>query len=169
MISFSLESAKSMLDGFIDRLPTTAQLRLFGITKIPLLFLVGPKVTQLDDEGCSIRVPLNYITRNHVGSMYFGTLAIGADTVVAVLALKYAKGHKVTPIFKNLHVDFLKRAEDDVLFRCSAAKQIESIVKKAIATKVRVTEDVAVEAVLEKDPTIVVAKFTLGLSVKASQ
>lgn len=153
----------------ISKLSPTAKLRLFGLAKIPLLFLIRPQVIKLDDTGCEIKVPLNKMTRNHVNSMYFGTLAIGADAVVAVFALYKSDAHpnrQVIPIFKNFKADFLKRAESDVVFRCAAGTQIEEMIKKAAETGERITEDIPIDA-YTPDNNEVVATFTLGLSVKA--
>src|SRR4051794_12547209 len=52
-------------------------LRAFGFFKVPLIFYVAPSIVELSDRRCVIRVPLNRRTRNHLGSMYFGTLAVG--------------------------------------------------------------------------------------------
>jgi len=56
----------------------TALLRLFTL-RIPLLLFVGPRVLELDEEGCAIEIPLGLRTRNHLGSMYLGVLCAGAD------------------------------------------------------------------------------------------
>ncbi len=152
------------------KMTPTAQLKLFGLMKIPLLFLVNPKVLLLNGEVCEVKVPLSYVTKNHVGSMYFGALAIGADSVVAVHALHVAtlfKEVSVVPIFKDLHVDFLKRAEADVIFRCDAGGRIYKMIEKALSTNERITESIAVEAFTVKDSREVVAKFSLGLSLRA--
>ncbi len=57
----------------------TISLKMFGLTKIPLLFYVGVSVVELTPERMVVRIPLNRRTRNHLGSMYFGALCIGAD------------------------------------------------------------------------------------------
>lgn len=157
------------LNQFIDRLPATAQLKVFGITKVPLIFLTNPKVLFLDENRAEVFIPLNYITRNHVGSMYFGTLAIGADCAAAVLAIEIAKkysDYEITPLFKDMHADFIKRAESDVVFLCSEGEHILSIIKKAITSGLRVTAPITVEAVLNSNRSVIIAKFTLGLSVR---
>jgi acyl-coenzyme A thioesterase PaaI-like protein len=159
------------IEAILKKMTPTAQMKLFGLMKIPLLFLVNPKVTQLNEDVCEVKVPLSYITKNHVGSMYFGALAIGADTVVLMHALHIGeknKGVNVVGIFKDLHVEFLKRAEGDVTFRCTAGADIKNVIEKARATGERITQSIPVEASTITDGNrIVVAKFSLGLSVKA--
>ena len=61
------------------KIRNTVLLRAFGLVKIPLLFSVSPTIAELTDEKAAIKIRLNRWTRNHWNSMYFGTLAIGAD------------------------------------------------------------------------------------------
>ena len=166
---------KSSLLKNIDNLVTqklspTAKLKLFGLAQIPLLFAVNPKVLKLDDENCDVLIPLNYVTQNHLKSMYFGALAIGADAVVAIHALSIAEKYKdqatMVPVFKDLKVDFLKRAETGVVFRSDQGAKIEAMIKECIEKNERVTKAIDVFAFAKDDPENVYARFTLGLSLK---
>lgn len=156
-----------------NKLSPTAKLKLFGLMQIPLLFAVNPKVLKLDENQCEVHIPLNYITRNHLNSMYFGALAIGADAVVAILALNIADQYKneaqIVPVFKDLKADFLKRADEDVVFVCDAGVTIKEMVLKAIQSGERVTGPIAVTAYSKSDRSVEFAKFTLGLSLKAKK
>jgi hypothetical protein len=51
----------------------------FGFTKIPLLWFCRPKIIHLDNNSVEIKIPLKRRTKNHLGSMYFGALSVGAD------------------------------------------------------------------------------------------
>ena len=64
---------------FWERLKATLMLRAFGLFKIPMILFVGPRVVEMNAERCVLKIPLGYRTRNHLGGMYFGTLATGAD------------------------------------------------------------------------------------------
>ena len=153
-----------------QKLSPTAKLKLFGLAQIPLLFAVNPKVLKLDDENCDVLIPLNYVTQNHLKSMYFGALAIGADAVVAIHALSIAEKYKsqatMVPVFKDLKVDFLKRAETSVVFRSDQGTKIEAMIKESIEKNERVTRGIDVIAFAKDDPENVYARFTLGLSLK---
>lgn len=161
---------EKVLDSFLMRLPNTLKLRAFGLAKIPLLFLVSPKVIALDNSSCQVLVPLNFITKNHLNSMYFGALAIGADTAVGLLALEVIKefpDHKLAPIFKSLEAQFLKRAEQNVIFFCEGTEHIRGMINKSIASGERVTDLIKIKAYSEDNPEDVFAEFQLGLSLKA--
>lgn len=159
------------LDSLVtQKLSPTAKLKLFGLAQIPLLFAVNPKVLKLNDESCDVFVPLSYVTQNHLKSMYFGALAIGADAVVAIHALSIADKYKdkatMVPVFKDLKVDFLKRAETGVVFRCEQGAKIDAMIKESIEKNERVTQGIDVIAFAKDDPENVYARFTLGLSLK---
>jgi hypothetical protein len=145
-----------------------ARLKFFSLTQVPLLFLVQPKLVRVDSEACEVRINLNYLTRNHLNSMYFGTQAIGADIVVGLLAMEIAEqqgGAQVVPIFKNFNAQFLKRAEGDLLFVCNSGAQVGQMVIQAAESGERVTADVEAEARLISTNEVV-SKFILGLSLK---
>jgi acyl-coenzyme A thioesterase PaaI-like protein len=143
----------------------TIMLRLFGLAKIPLLFLVGPKVLKLNDEQVEVRIPLNRITRNHLGSMYFGTLAIGVDCAGGLLAVHHIRqsGEKVSLVFKDFKADFLKRPEAAVVFKCRQGKEIKALVNKVIKTKARHHRTIKIDAYCGR---IHVAAFELTISLK---
>lgn len=179
MHHFSMSIAKTLrasvtqnINTVIDKLSPTAQLRAFGLMQIPLLFLVNPRVVHIDDDECQVLIPLNRMTKNHLGSMYFGTLAIGADASLALFAMHVAKKDKdatISVVFKDFKADFLKRPEKDVIFRCEKGQQIRAMIKKAHETGERVTEGVDVEGYSADDLTDMVAKFTLGLSIRVKR
>ena len=67
---------------------------LFGIFKIPLIGYVSPKIIEFTPERMVIRIKLRRRTRNHLGSMYFGALGIGADLAGAFQAFSIADQKK---------------------------------------------------------------------------
>jgi acyl-coenzyme A thioesterase PaaI-like protein len=149
-------------------LKATALLRLFGL-RIPLLLFVGPRVLELDEAGCAIEIPLGIRTKNHLGSMYFGVLCVGADVAAglnaAALTVREHRGVRIS--FKDLKADFLKRADGDVVFRSRDGARVRQAVEQAASTGERVTLPVDVVATVpEKYGEEPVARFTLGLSMK---
>lgn len=69
-----------------DAARATLGLRLFGLLRIPMLFYVRPRVTEISPERITVRIPLRRRTKNHHGSMYFGALGVGADCAAGALA-----------------------------------------------------------------------------------
>jgi hypothetical protein len=73
------------------------------------------------------------------------------------------EGRKVSLVFKDLHADFLKRAEGDVLFTCDEGEKIRKLVARAMKSGERENMPVHVEATVAGEP---VARFKLTLSLK---
>lgn len=153
----------------LDTLKQTAFVRLFGLTKVPVLFYIGPKVIKLDDSSCEIMVPLKRRTKNHLNSMYFGVLACGADLAGGLMAMQLIRqsGRNIALVFKDFKADFLKRAEGDTHFICNQGQDVANLVKKTIESGER--ENLTLEVIayvpkkLGKEPA---AKFSLTLSLK---
>ena len=153
-----------------ERLKQTFGMRLFGWLKIPLLASVRPSVVELTEARCVVRIPLRRWTRNHLGSMYFGALAIGADCAGGLLAMDQIKrsGQPVSLVFKAFQASFLKRPESDVYFICEEGGAIRDQVRRALASEDRITEPMHIQAAVKlPDGTFEpVAEFTLELSLK---
>jgi acyl-coenzyme A thioesterase PaaI-like protein len=154
----------------LHRFKQTWGMRLFGWLKIPLLASVHPVVIELSETRCVIRIPLRRWTRNHLGSMYFGALAIGADCAGGMLAMELIKqsGGKVSLVFKSFQANFLKRPESDVYFICEDGQAIHDQVQRTLASEDRITEPMAIQAAVKApdgsfEP---VATFSLELSLK---
>jgi acyl-coenzyme A thioesterase PaaI-like protein len=160
----------ALLNRVPETLKETVLLRGFGLFKIPLLFFISPTVVELTDEKCVVKVPLTRRTSNHLGSMYFGTLACGADCAGGLIAMRLIQTEgqgKVSLIFKDFHADFLKRPEGDTYFTCTQGAEIQALVRKAIESGERENLPVRITATvpskLGDEP---VAQFILTLSLK---
>ena len=152
-----------------EKFKATLMLRAFGLFKIPMILFVGPRVMEMDQQRCVLKIPLGWRTRNHLGGMYFGTLATGADCAggLAAMARIRESGANVSLIFKDFHAEFLKCAESDVLFTCNDCAMIASQVDVAASGTERVSFPIHITATCPKtfgdEP---VAKFVLTLSLK---
>jgi acyl-coenzyme A thioesterase PaaI-like protein len=133
-----------------------------------MMLYVKPSVMEISNERVVVRIPLQRRTRNHIGSMYFGALSVGADCAVGTLAMHLIKQQTehVTLIFRNFHAEFHRRAEGDVDFCCSQGHEISNIVAQAAASDERVEMMVDVIATVPDQSNDPVATFKLTLSMK---
>ena len=142
---------------------------LFGLTKVRMILFCRPRIIDITEQKVVLYIPLNRQTRNHVKSMYIGTMTVGADLVTgltAMLSIRKSK-RKIVLIFKDLNATFLKRAEGDTFFTCNSVKEIESAVREVIASNDRVNINVPVAATVpDKFGEEAVAEFTITLSMK---
>ena len=147
---------------------TTRLIQLFGITKVPMIWYCRPKVIEHTDEKIEIKIPLKRKTKNHLGSMYFGVLAVGADITGGFLAMDpiQESGRKINLIFKDFKADFLKRPEGDVHFICNDGLAVKELVDRVSKSSNRHNFKLSIEATVPSISSEVVAKFELTLSLK---
>ncbi len=147
----------------------TIKLWLFGFFKVPLIFWLRPRILVLTPERAVIKIHLRRKTKNHLQSMYFGALCVGADLAGGIQIMNVLKNDmsKISFAFKDVQGDFLKRPEADVHFTCEEGQLVAATIKKAFETHER--ENVPVH-IIATTPSISgdepVARFTLTLSVK---
>tara|TARA_B110000438_G_scaffold36652_1_gene36407 strand:- start:977 stop:1471 length:495 start_codon:yes stop_codon:yes gene_type:complete len=144
-------------------------IRTFGFLKVPLIYYCKPKVLSISEESVEIKIPLNRKTKNHVNSMYFGVLSVGADITGAMIAMDLIKksNYNINLLFKDFNADFLKRAEGDVHFICKEGKKISDMIHKVVESKQRINQSIEILAfVPEKFKSEPIAKFSLTLSLK---
>lgn len=133
-----------------------------------MLLYVRPSVMELSTERVVVRIPLRRRTRNHLGSMYFGALSVGADCSVGALAMHLVKQQpdNIAMIFRNFSAEFHKRAEGDVDFCCTQGHEIANLVAQAAASGERVERAIDVIATVPEQSDDPVATFKLTLSMK---
>lgn len=144
-------------------------LYLFGLTKIPLVFYVGPKIVEYSQKHILLRIKLRRRTRNHLKSMYVGALVVGADISSGFLAfLKMQNSDKkISLVFKSIHGEFLKRPMGDCYFLCENGGQVDDMIKKSQETGERFNElsEIKVYTDYYKEKELV-AIFKMELSIK---
>jgi acyl-coenzyme A thioesterase PaaI-like protein len=154
---------------WLQRLRDTFFIRVWAFAKVPMIWACHPTVIELSAQRCEIKLPLRRFTKNHLKSMYFGALAVGADVAGGLMAIRYTQARKsrVSLVFKDFKANFLKRPESDVHFSCEQGDAIRALVEKAETSGERENLTVHVTATCPStsgsDP---VAVFELTLSLK---
>ncbi len=151
-----------------ETLRDTLFVRAFAWWKIPLIAFVKPRVLFVDDVRVDMLIPLRRRSKNHLGSMYFGALMIGADLAAGYYAAKliFASREKIDFVFKSSRANFLKRPTGDVVFSCVQGKDIKELVNRASESGERVDAELTVLATVPSIGPEIVAEMTLVLSLK---
>lgn len=142
------------------------KLFLLGMFKIPMIGFIRPKLIAIDDDNIKVKVKLRRRTKNHLNSMYFGALAVGADLAAGVHAFYFSEkmGRPVSFAFKGVKADFLMRAETDVFFTINEGKLVEDAMIQSMNLGERVNQPVNV-SVTDLNENVV-AQFEMMISVK---
>ncbi|TDJ03937.1 MAG: DUF4442 domain-containing protein [Deltaproteobacteria bacterium] len=164
---------KAIGEKILKKLPPkfrdNAMIFFFGLLKVPLIGYVRPKVITLNTEKTVIKIPLNWRTKNHLGSMYFGAMATAADICSGLAAMKQIvlSGKNIHLSFKDFQGEFHKRAEGATYFTCNQGREIQKFVDEVIKSKERMNMPIKVVATVpEHFGDVPVATFTLTLSLK---
>lgn len=146
----------------------TALLWIFTGIKLPLIAFVSPRIIELGDTKCIIKIPLGFKTKNHLNVMYFGALAIGAELSIALKAVEqiYKGHHKIDFIFKDFKVDFLKRADGHVHFIFEDAQGVTDLIAASSKSTERMEKKFKAHAIVPTKGNDPIAQFELTLSVK---
>ncbi|MEJ2534830.1 MAG: DUF4442 domain-containing protein [Gammaproteobacteria bacterium] len=156
--------------GWKDLFKANLGLKAFGFFKVPMIFWSGASITELTDERCVVTIPLKRRNRNHLKSMYFGALAVGADCAGGLLAFHWIRkiDAGVSLVFKDFRANFLRRPEGDVTFTSEDGARMRALVEKAVATGERHHDTVTVIARCpDRSGDEPVAEFELTISLKA--
>ncbi len=110
-------------------------IRALSLFKVPLLGICRPQVLELTQDIARVKLPFEFLTKNHLGSMYFGALAMGAELSIAIRLLDRMRKEKVpiSFIFKDFQCTFLKRAESPVHFVTEQVRIIDDLINLAMA------------------------------------
>ena len=140
-------------------------LKLYCYIKLPIIAYCRPRVLKSDYESVEILIPLSRRTKNHLGSMYFGALSVGADFSAGLMTLNILKKNKSKAklIFKDFKATFLKRGTSDVRFVCKNSKELESAVTQNASNRKRVNFKLTVKGYCGED---LIADFILTTSIK---
>lgn len=141
----------------------------FGKTKVPLIGYVRPKLLDITDEQIIVKLPCNKRNKNHLNSMYFGALSIGADLAGGFHGLYHAKKSNlnVSLAFKAFEANFIRRPESDVYFVSKMGHMVQDMIQQAEQTKQRINQWIDVTGYMNYfEKPEVVATFKLELSLK---
>jgi len=141
---------------------------LLGFMKIPMIRYTKPKLLAIDDNTVRVKIKLRRRTKNHLSSMYFGALSVGADIAGGIQVFYFSKkmDRKVSFAFKGMNAQFLKRAESDIVFESNEGQKILKAMEKSLKEGSRINDSIMVEA--KNDSGEIVATFEMIVSVRVS-
>lgn len=121
---------------FSKRMLNSWLLRTFLLLKMPMGWLSGIQVVQLDQTHASTTVSYQWINRNPFRSMYFAVLAMAAELSTGVLALMAIEGIKpgIACIIVGMEAEFVKKATSRIYFTCHEGAKVFEKVQECISS-----------------------------------
>jgi hypothetical protein len=113
-----------------------SKLNTFLLFKLPSAYISGVRVTQIDNQQCTVRVKHRWINQNPFNSMYFAVQAMAAELTTGALVMLHIKesGRKISMLVANNKGTFTKKATGKITFTCTDGHLIADAIATTIAT-----------------------------------
>jgi|694.fasta_scaffold48628_4 hypothetical protein len=128
----------------MSNLPTLKKMQwnlwLFGWVKIPMIAFCRPKIVTWNEDTVVIRIRKSRRTKNHLKSIYFGALMVGADLAAGLHAFAFtvSEKKKISLAFKSCNAQFIKRPDTDVFFEAKAGAIVRNMIAESESKKERI-------------------------------
>lgn len=148
------------------RLRNPLQIRGYFLTKLPLAYMAGLRIAELDSRHSAVTVPYGWRTTNPFKSTYFAAQAMAAELAtgsLVMLAVQTAPA-PVAMLIVGMTATFQKKAAETLTFACPHGDDAFAAVRQTLETGEGVP--VEMEAVGTLPDGTVAATFTFTWSVK---
>ncbi|MBK6338299.1 MAG: DUF4442 domain-containing protein [Bacteroidetes bacterium] len=151
---------KALLNGFTFNAGLAA--------KLPMAFISGCRITELNEEQCKVTIPYRWLNNNPFGTTYWAVLGMAAEMASGAILLMY--GYKSKPSISTFVIGcestFNKRALTKVTFVCDEGLAIKEAVIKAIETGEAQTYQTTTKGYDENGVVVNEWKFTWGIKAR---
>ena len=152
---------------FKNQITNPVKFKLFTLTKLPMAFFSGLKVTTLEPNTAAVSVRFKWINQNPFKSIYFAVLSMAAELSTGVLAFAqiYKRNPSVSMLVVKLEAEFYKKAVGKIVFTCNDGNKVIAAIEETIVTKQGIT--VACTSIGKDEEENEVAKFIFTWSFKS--
>lgn len=166
MSTVALDVNSPALQKMRSELLSSIKLRLWMFKTLPLAFVAGLRMTEIDALRCTVTVPYGWRTQNPFRSTYFAALSMAAEMSTGALALTLVRASPkpISMLITGMQAEFIKKATDTVAFTCEAGPTLQEAVLRTLETGEALTR--TVEAVGRLPDGEVAARFTFTWSFK---
>ena len=144
------------------------QLHLFLFLKIPISWIAGVRLKEMNDEICITKVKFGWLNQNPFNSMFWAVQGMAAEFSTGFLCAEKIRksGKKISMLVVHNQAEFTKKAIGRVTFSCLQGKELDEILKKAIETGDGQTLTMFSEGKDQKGDLVSKFAFTWSFKVK---
>ena len=144
------------------------QLHLFLFLKIPISWIAGVRLKEMNDEICITKVKFGWLNQNPFNSMFWAVQGMAAEFSTGFLCAEKIRksGKKISMLVVHNQAEFTKKAIGRVTFSCFQGKELDEILKKAIETGDGQTLTMFSEGKDQKGDVVSKFAFTWSFKVK---
>ena len=142
------------------------QLHLFLFLKIPISWIAGVRLKEMNDEICITKVKFGWLNQNPFNSMFWAVQGMAAEFSTGFLCAEKIRksGKKISMLVVHNQAEFTKKAVGRVTFSCLQGKELDAVLQKAIETGEGQTLTLFSEGKDQKGD--LVSKFAFTWSIK---
>ncbi len=120
----------------LERLNRGWVFRLFLLAKMPIAWVAGLRLVDIDGKQCRASMPYWWLSQNPFRSTYFATQAMAAELSTGALAMVAIEGAQpsLSMLVTGMQATYGKKATRKATFTCSEGHLIHEAVRKAIAS-----------------------------------
>ena len=144
------------------------QLHLFLFLKIPISWIAGVRLKEMNDEICITKVKFGWLNQNPFNSMFWAVQGMAAEFSTGFLCAEKIRksGKKISMLVVHNQAEFTKKAVGRVTFSCLQGKELDAILQKAIETGEGQTLTLFSEGKDQKGDLVSKFAFTWSFKVK---
>ena len=144
------------------------QLHLFLFLKIPISWIAGVRLKEMNDEICVTKVKFGWLNQNPFNSMFWAVQGMAAEFSTGFLCAEKIRksGKKISMLVVHNQAEFTKKAVGRVTFSCFQGKELDTVLQKAIETGEGQTLTLFSEGKDQKGDLVSKFAFTWSFKVK---
>ena len=144
------------------------QLHLFLFLKIPISWIAGVRLKEMNDEICITKVKFGWLNQNPFNSMFWAVQGMAAEFSTGFLCAEKIRksGKKISMLVVHNQAEFTKKAIGRVTFSCLQGKELDAVLQKAIETGEGQTLTMFSEGKDQKGDLVSKFAFTWSFKVK---
>jgi hypothetical protein len=144
------------------------QLHLFLFLKIPISWIAGVRLKEMNDEICITKVKFGWLNQNPFNSMFWAVQGMAAEFSTGFLCAEKIRksGKKISMLVVHNQAEFTKKAIGRVTFSCLQGKELDAVLQKAIETGEGQTLTLFSEGKDQKGDLVSKFAFTWSFKVK---
>ena len=144
------------------------QLHLFLFLKIPISWIAGVRLKEMNDEICITKVKFGWLNQNPFNSMFWAVQGMAAEFSTGFLCAEKIRksGKKISILVVHNQAEFTKKAVGRVTFSCLQGKELDAVLQKAIETGEGQTLTMFSEGKDQKGDLVSKFAFTWSFKVK---
>jgi hypothetical protein len=140
---------------------------LYLLWKLPIAWLSGVRLKQLEEGRCTTVVPFKWLSQNPFRSTYFACLSMAAEMSTGLLAMMYIRAatpNRVSMLVTGMEASFEKKAVGKTWFTCQDGAAIQAAIARTIETGE--PETVVANSIGKSLDGTVIASFAITWSFK---